>query len=544
MRYLGYKNNTKALVGLITLFYASSSIIPTVAQTTSSESAKETTSNLVLPDNPLSLKEVAQITLENSSAILQARLTAEIAKASYRMAKGQFNLTTSVSSGVTRSRPLPGGLPDNNSQNLNGTLSKFFRSGVQSSLTIGADRLDLLPSPPDRNTTKINLNATLPLLKGRGYASAAANETAAKQESQAGEFTFYHNVSSVLKEAINAYWTYKAAIYKAKTQQESEERVLKWGEEAGKAALQQEKDPQQVGKKYATEISYLEGYLADKRRNIIESTRQVDTAKGALAITMGIPAEQLSQIGFPAEEFPGDWRAVLIQLEQHPMQAKWQKIAMDKRFDLQASKLQQQSAMTKLTKARQDILPQLDAGLNYSYNSLEFGNGLDRYSFTSDMRGNDTMVSLNFIYPLGNDTAKGQRDLASATYQIQTSQVNNLIRTIYLQIDTATTELMGRLKAVEGARKAIETYLPSVEKLKQANQNLAVNPGAIVNLIELEDRLNQAGLDYIDALLGLAQAVTELRFQTGTLITPSQTEAQTITLEDNLTKLPGIQNNL
>ena len=87
MRYLGYKNNTKALVGLITLFYASSSIIPAVSQTTSSESAKETTSNLALSDNPLSLKEVAQITLENSSAILQARLTAEITKASYRMAK-------------------------------------------------------------------------------------------------------------------------------------------------------------------------------------------------------------------------------------------------------------------------------------------------------------------------------------------------------------------------------------------------------------------------------------------------------------------------
>ena len=69
--------------------------------------------------------------------------------------------------------------------------------------------------------------------------------------------------------------------------------------------------------------------------------------------------------------------------------------------------------------------------------------------------------------------------------------------------------------------------------------------GAVMTFaIELEDRLNQAGLDYIDALLGLAQAVTELRFQTGTLITPSQTEAQTITLEDNLTKLPGIQNNL
>lgn len=546
MRHLGYKNNTKALVSLITLFYTSSGIVPAVAQTASVESAKETTSNLVLPDKPLRLKEVAQITLENSSIILQARLTAESTEAGYRIAKGQFNLTTSVSSGVTRSRPVTdqiAGGPDLNSQNLNGTLSKYFRSGIQSSLTIGANRQDLRTPPSDtRDIANVNLKATFPLLKGRGYASAAANETAAKQRSQAGEFTFYHSVSNVLKEAINAYWAYKAAIYKAQNQQESEKRVLKWSKEAATAALQQEKNPQQVEKKYASEISYLQGYLADKQRNIIEATKQVDTAKGALAIAMGIPADQLSNIGFPAEEFPEEWQAILTQLEQHPMQAKWQKIAVDKRFDLQASQLQQQAAMTKLIQARQDILPKLDASLNYTYNSLELGDGLDRYSFTSDNRGNDTIVGLNFIYPLGNDIAKGQRDLASANYQIQTSQVNDLIRTIYLQIDTATTELMGKLKAVEGARKAMEAYLPSIEKLKQANQNLAANPSAIVNLIELEDRLNQAGLDYIDALLELAQAVTDLRFQTGTLITPSQTQEQTIVLEDNLTRLPSTQN--
>jgi outer membrane protein TolC len=412
-------------------------------------------------------------------------------------------------------------------------------------LTIGADRQDFRkkPSPADtKDVAKVNVNTVFPLLKGRGSASAAANETAAEQKSRAAEFRFYHSVSSTLKDAVNAYWEYKATIFKVQTQVESEKRVLKWRETAATAAAKQEGSWQNAKEKYTHEVSYLQGYLADKRRNVTEATRQVNITKGALAIAMGIPAAQLNQIGFPSEDFPKEWQSVLTRLEQHPMQANWKEIALDKRLDLQSSKLQQQSAMTLLIKARQDILPQLNAGLNYNYNSLEWGDGLDRYTFTSDMRGNDTMVNLTFSYPLGNDVAKGQRDLASANYQIQTSQVNNLIRTIYLQIDTATTELMSQLKAVVETKKAVETYLPSLDQLVQAQQNLASDPAAIINLVELEDRLNKAGLDYTDALLGLAKAVIDLRFQTGTLIAPSQTGERELILEDNLNSLPGIQN--
>lgn len=545
MRYFKYNNHTKVLVSLIILFYSCFGVIPVVAQL-AAPSKKEVTPNLVLSDNkPLSLREVAQLTLENSSAISQARWLADVDKSAYRIAKGQFNLTTTVSSVVDRNRFADVGGPNLDSQNVSGTLSKSFRSGIQSSLTIGAERQDFHKNPSLADTkgvANVNMNAVFPLLKGRGAASAAANETAAQQKSHAAEFEFYHSVSSTLKDAVNAYWEYKAAISKAQTQVESEERVLKWEKIAATAAAKQEGSWQSAKKKYTREASYLQGYLADKRRNITEATRQVNATKGALAIAMGIPADQLNQIGLPSEKFPQEWQSVLTGLEQHPMQANWKEMALDKRLDLQSSKLQQQSAMTLLIKARQDILPQLNAGLNYNYNSLEWGDGLEHYTFTSDRRGNDTMVNLTFSYPLGNDVAKGQRDLASASYQIQTSQVNNLIRTIYLQIDTATTELMSQLKAVVETRKAVETYLPSLEQLAQMKQDLANDPATIMNLVELEDRLNKAGLDYTDALLGLSKAVIDLRFQTGTLIAPSQTGERELILEDNLNSLPGIQN--
>ncbi len=86
--------------------------------------------------------------------------------------------------------------------------------------------------------------------------------------------------------------------------------------------------------------------------------------------------------------------------------------------------------------------------------------GYNRYvgALNGDIRGTDVGATLTFSYPLGNNLAKGQRDLANATHNINVINTNDLMRTISVQVGIDASTLMARLKEAVEAKKAVELY--------------------------------------------------------------------------------------
>lgn len=511
--------------------------------------------NVTFSGEPISLEKAVLITLENSPLIKQQIWGVELAKAGYTMAKGQFDITTSLTASVNNNRPGPmqsagqlvNMLGDDDSQNLQLALSKMFRTGISTTLSAGIIRNDerypgIAGAKSTENSSALNLNLTIPLLKGSGRVSAAANETAARLTSEAGELGFHHQVSQLLLSSINAYWDYAAAVAKLKIQQGSEQRIIGWAKTVQDGIVSRYSNNIALAvKKYEAETARFNGYLADKQRNTIAATEQVNSAKSALAIQMGIPSEQVANLGEPSEKFSANWNSILAALKQQPMMDKWTAEALEKRLDLQAAKLRLEADATKLAKARRDMLPTLNLGLNLGRNALELGDGFKPYvdSLSSEARGTRAGATLTLSYPLGNNIAKGSRDLANASYQTSLIRTNDLSRQISVQVGVNGGMLMRRLQEAVAAEQGVQSYIPALEiQYKQASRNLLENPLVMFDLLDLEDKLTEALNNQMDSLLELAKSIAQLRHNTGTLITINESE-KGITLNDMIS-LPGM----
>jgi outer membrane protein TolC len=515
-----------------------------LAQAPSGSTEQLNTNLTTLSGGPLSLQQVALITLKNSPNLMQGKLGVQSARAGVLMNSGAFDLYTSVIVKADEKRPpIPQMGADEDTQDLTFALNKNFRTGISSAVSAGVTRIDqraLGMLPDTMNVSHLNLNITIPLLKGRGYVSAAADETAARLKSQAAELGFYHGISNLLLASTNAYWDYKAAIKTLEIQQESEQRIQNWAKNA--ADLGKSRYGDAFSKKYEAEISRIQGYLADKHRNTIAAAEQVNNTKGTLAVIMGIPSEQIANIGKPSEEFAHDWSETLAKLKQRTMQNEWVAIAKEKRLDIQAAKLTQEASAVKLAKMRRDVLPKLDLALMAGRNSIELGDGYGRYvdALSADTRGTDVGATLTFLYPLGNNLAKGKRDLANATHKLDVIKTNDLMRTIGVQIGIDTGALMRRLKETVEALQAVKLYGSALEKNYNRSRNrLLEDPHIIFNMLDLDEKLTKANNDLVTSLQELAKAIAKLRFQTGTILISGSMDTEELEL-GKMSKLPGI----
>jgi outer membrane protein TolC len=515
-----------------------------LAQAPSGSTEQLNTNLTTLSGGPLSLQQVALITLKSSPTLMMGKLGVQSARAGAQMHSGAFDIYTSVIVSADEKRPpIPQMGADEDTQDLTFALVKKFRTGISSTMSAGVTRIDqraLGMLPDTMNVSHLNLNITIPLLKGRGYVSAAADETAALLKSQAAELSFYHGISNLLLASTKAYWDYKAAIKNLEIQQKSEQRIQDWANAA--ADLGKSRYGDGFIKTYKAEISRIQGDLANKHRNTIAAAEQVNSTKGTLAVIMGIPSEQVANIGEPSEEFALEWSGTLAKLEQQPMQDEWVAIAKEKRLDILAAKLNQEASAVKLAKMRRDVLPKLDLALKAGRNAIELGDGYGRYvdALSSDIRGTDVGATLTFLYPLGNNLAKGQRDLANATHKIDVIKTNDLMRTIGVQVGINTGTLKRRLKESVKALQAVELYSSTLEESYNSSRNrLLDDPHIIFNMLDIDEKLTKANNDLVTSLQELAKAIAQLRFQTGTILIGGSMDTEELKLGE-LSKLPGM----
>jgi len=507
-----------------------------------------------LSGGPLDLQQTALIALVNSPDIMMGELGVESARAGLQMAKGTFDISASLTGSATNTRAEGDGtttltiLGDNDTRGLTLGLSKMFRTGASASASAGVTRTDYrMDATEISNAAALSLSVTIPLLKGRGYVSAAAGETVARLSSEATELNFYHTISSLLLGSITAYWTYKTAVENLKIQEEGERRINGWDDvimEDVKAMNFSQAEIDVYMKDHAAEISRMEGYFSNKRRSVISATEDVSAAKSALAIAIGAKQEQISQIGAPSEAFPKNIDGALKALGRQPMQDKWMNTALAKRLDFKAAKLTREGSAVSMAKAKRDELPSLDFTLSASRSSTDSDDSDSNHFFRSltnnDPRGTGSGATLMFSYPLGNNVAKGARISARVADRINVITMNNLRRTVRVQVGTAASELMRRLKESVEAEKSVKNYKIALKHFYETSRkDLLTDPNVMLHLLDLDEKLSAAQTSLVSSLQGLAVAIAQLRFQTGTILTAADMDAGELKLA-NLSEIPGM----
>lgn len=196
-----------------------------------------------------------------------------------------------------------------------------------------------------------------------------------------------------------------------------------------------------------------------------------------------------------------------------------------------------------LAKARQDILPQLDLKLDTGRTAFKYGNSFDNYteslSEPGDSRGTDLSVSLNFKYLLGNNYAQSSLSSANLSHQQSLIQLNEVIRTVRLEVVQSVSTLLSSLRTVEKTQEVVtKGYEPALEEYKKSQPSLVTEPNALFNLMDIEKDLVAATIYRNQAVLELAKIIATLRHQTGELI---EVEPSTnVASLKNITMLPDL----
>jgi outer membrane protein TolC len=497
-----------------------------------------------LSGKPLTLAEVVRTALSSSPSILTQKLATDVAQATVKIEKGAFDPTpyTMISTGrvadsvTTYDRPIYNDLPYLSRGEVTWVagISKNTRMGISGDFSVQVYRKDPInydvSDITTSNSSTVNFKLNIPLLQGRGTTSAAAAEKAAQLQYEAGTLELRHAIAVTVYQAVTAYWDYKTAVEFLKLQQESEARVKGWLDTA-ETALNKSGKLQEVEQQHEAEISGLIAYEADKKLATIAAREQVKQAQNNLALALGIPFDQFANVGLPADNFPkniNDFKgdAGLI--------SHWATLALDDRLDLQAAKLRQQAAQVMLAKARRDVLPRLDLKLSVGYNGLSEGADFDRFpsSLKDQIHGPNTSAGLNFMYPIGNNTARGMLDIAQANYQQTVIQTNELARTVKSQIDLNIAALQRRVAEANMAERAVKFYQPSLDGLRKQQaaglDNLGQQPqsslATLTGLTDIEEKLTAALGKRLAAQAELAKAIAATRLNTGALLSLRQEE--------------------
>lgn len=404
-------------------------------------------------------------------------------------------------------------------------LQKQFQSGLTITPEVLMSRRDNLPGGGTLNSARVGLSLAMPLLRDRGVGVNAAEARAARHTYEASRLDFQHRRANVMLQATLAYWSYLAAWQRREAYRESEERARTLMAET-EVLIAAEERP-------AADLKQLEANLAAKTAQRIAAEQRLFEAEQQLGLAMGLPFEQMRALGQPLDAFPTADDGILAQvLNNEPFIA----LAQARRTDLVASQARERAAGALLHSAQNDLKPRLDLTVDLGYEGLEAGRALEQYftPFGRNVGGANVGVTLRYSAPFGNRSAEGLAVQRASAYQQQVTVARDLDRFIQSSVLVALKALERSIYELKSSDTAIDLYRTAVGNEKKKFQ---MSLATLIDVIDVEDRLTEAMLSYIDGQQRYANALVQLRYETGTLAYPTE---QSFDLE-RLTTVPAGQ---
>jgi len=460
----------------------------------------------------LTLLEVVTQTLARQPAIHIQREQVEIGKGALQAAGGQFDWQSQFALSYDRQEtPLT-----NQNKQLTGkstrengitgyslTLNRQFRSGISIQPGLEVTRNEDKTFDSDTlNNGSIDFTVVMPLIKGRGRNVVTAGERAAQADLDGSELDLIHIVSQSVFRTVQAYWNYLAAQQQYTILQKTEER-------AGQL-LRDVKKLIEADERPASDADQLLANLSDKTSGRIAAEQQLVAARHELGLAIGLPYTRFVNLLGAADAWPDPRRVRSTRLTAFQDMIN---IAISHRRDLAAVQKRKESARLLLLAVSDERKPQMDFYINSNLAGLDEGGGVSKAFRFDDAASFE--AGIQFRYPLGNNQAVGtwiqQRSLFRRT-QIETAEIT---RTITSNVSVALNAVRHNLQALLSAQKTVDSYRKALE-IEKTKMRLGM--ATVIDVINTDDRLQNALLTEVNNRLLYANALAGLRFETGTLL--------------------------
>ena len=474
----------------------------------------------------LRLLEAVQYTIARQPNILLDDWQVKVNEGLWQIQRGTFNTTvgTSVSDTVTHT-PL-----NRYYRNYYGTsetvervteysvdISKEFRSGVELTpdITVTSTEDLALHLTTTRKTTTnatVSFDIKIPLLRERGRAANAADETSAKILTEASRYDLNYTTSQSILTTVNEYWNTVAAMDNLEIADKAETRA--------RYMLEKTKILVDAGEQPASDISKLAANLHGKTSTRINKTQGLFEARQTLGLAMGLRFDEIVATPLPSEPLLNIDDA---DLNKMPIAQDLIDIGLERRADLIALKKEQESANVLMVGAHRNLKPQLDLDLSAGYIGLNENTRRQRNFKQYASAINEREAGLNFSamfsleWPVLNDYRRGTYVKREAQNERAMISTNNLNRQIVSKVVVAMSDVIQSAAELKKAHESVLVYQTAVEKERL---KLKLGESTIIDLIDVDDRLTTAMETEVSARLSYAKSLVQLRFETGTILSP------------------------
>lgn len=490
---------------------------------------------------PCDLTNLYQLTLSNSPTVQRQNIRNQIVETSRQTARSQFDYQLVSDLSLSRSgynlfnadprRNLVGNTINTNNFTLSAGVQRTFRTGTIANASVDYQRVsDSYPLngfgesigafTPD-NATTTRLSVTQPLLRGRGRNIVTANEEAAELNLESQRQNGHFITSGQLLTTVNSYWQYFSASESLKVYQDNEERV--------RAVLGITEELVKADKKPVGDLTQIQADVLDKERQTILAAQNVYAAQQNLGRSLGLEIAASGQIGQPVSNFPR-----LSADADQPSLEDMLTIARANRTDLKALVKSLEVQQIQLRVAENNVKQQLNLTGFANYGGAAMGSGVDRFfSALGNQEGRNYQlgVGLGYVFPINNNQAEAGLLNAQLQYADQETFQRDQIRNIELNVSIAYNNYLNTISALEKSRESLVYYEEVFTNEQFKFQNGLTT---LLNLIILQERLTFSQLDYIQSQQQYAVAISNLRYETGTLYVVDESTSNTAVLEEEV----------
>jgi outer membrane protein TolC len=477
----------------------------------------------------LSLRDAIQTSLQYNLQVDIAQQTREVARANVTIGEGPFDWNLNASASASRldsASSAPANrfatasteyLSVSRPRALTVDLNKNFVWGgnvdLNYSPTYGAYQTTVINGITDINgnpignyitnnpvpyTGSFTATYTQSLLQGFGTEVTTAPLVIAKKNSEAADYNFQLAIINLVATTETQYW---AVVYAQRNLQNYQIAL-----QLAQKQLNENNIRLQVGTMAPLDVTAAEAQVAQAEQNIISGQAALDNAKDALIRALYPNAERPAGLELTDAPTLGH-----IQTDE----ATAVKMALDRRVELKAARINKDVNDLQMAVARNKVLPQLNAFVQYNGSADTYGSfGPVNTDLTSANYPGYT-VGVKFAVPIQNRAAKGGLSLARANLRSSELNLRDQELSITLQVRTAVRNIDATEKGVKAAEKT--RYLQ--EKTLEAEQKKFEN-GMSTNFNVLQDMttLDAARAAETQAQINYANAVTALEQSVGNLM--------------------------
>lgn len=413
------------------------------------------------------------------------------------------------------------------------TETTTYRAGVDQTLESGIavggamvvtgvqDNVQRITGIPPQTTGILQFTLRAPLMKNAGRDTVTATLQAAGHELEAANHDFAHSNAQVVVNVALAYWDYlsRSKLLGIATESEQRSRQLL-------AEMERLVRADQLPR---AELELISASAAEKTAARVAAEQALADSRRTLARLLGVSANEASRLDLPRQDFPANRDAPYALID---VPAQWIEKSLGRRADLAAELARELAARARVGAARNNLKPQVDFNLSFGYITnaesvpLSDLNTLIGRSYAGPV----VSAGVSYQFPVRNSAAEGLVLTQSAALDASLIRQRDLRAAIGANVEAAVQALRRAAGQLREAREAVSRYATA---LRNERTKRELGTATLIDVLNVEDRYNNALTAAVLREQAFASAIAQLRFESGMLVARDG-EAFNVRVEDLL----------